>query len=69
MVRTVNDNRATATNSTRKDRIKAWINNKIEPWCVFSPKNKTAVVSATNQILAEAAPRLVLERSLGGRQL
>jgi len=68
-VRTVSENKAKASNSTRKDRIKAWINSKIEPWIVFSPKNKTAVVNATNQILREAAPRLVLEKSLGGKQL
>ena len=30
-VRTVSENRAKASNSTRKDRIKAWITNKIEP--------------------------------------
>ena len=69
LVRTVSENRAKASNSTRKDRLKAWINNKIEPWIVFSPKNKTAVVDATNQVLREAAPRLVLEQSLGGKQL
>ena len=69
LVRTVNDNRASATNSTRKDRIKAWVTNKIEPWVLFSPKNKTAVVDAANRVLREAAPRLVLEQSLGGKQL
>ena len=68
-VRTVSENKAKASNSTRKDRIKAWINSKIEPWIVFSPKNKTAVVDATNRVLREAAPRLVLEQSLGGKQL
>ncbi|MDZ4797417.1 MAG: hypothetical protein SGI92_04600, partial [Bryobacteraceae bacterium] len=38
-VRTVSENKAKASNSTRKDRIKAWVNQKIEPWIVFSPKN------------------------------
>ena len=65
MVRTVSENKAKASNSTRKDRIKAWITSKIEPWIVFSPRNKAAVVSAANQVLREAAPRLVLERHLG----
>lgn len=69
MVRTVSENKAKASNSTRKDRIKAWITSKIEPWIVFSPKNKTAVVDATNRVLREAAPRLVIEQSLGGKQL
>ena len=48
-VRTVSENKAKASNSTRKDRIKAWITNKIEPWIVFSPKNRTAVLDATNR--------------------
>ena len=68
-VRTVSENRAKASNSTRKDRMKAWINNKIETWIAFSPRNKTAVVEATNRVLREAAPRLVLEKHLGGKQL
>ena len=64
-VRTVSENKAKASNSTRKDRIKAWITSKIEPWAVFSPKNRAAVQQAGQKILAEIAPRLVLERSLG----
>ena len=52
-VRTVSENRAKASNSTRKDRIKAWITNKIEPWIVFSPRNRTAVLDATNRVLIE----------------
>ena len=42
-VRTVSENKAKASNSTRKDRLKAWITSKIEPWVVFSPKNRAAV--------------------------
>ena len=53
LVRTVSENKAKAGNSTRKDRIKAWITNKIEPWIVFSPKNKAAVVDATSRVLQE----------------
>ena len=68
MVRTVSENKATANLTTRKGRIKAWINQKIEPWMVFSPKNKTAVAEATRQGLAEMKPRLWLERVLGGKQ-
>lgn len=67
-VRTVSENRAKASLSTRKDRIKAWVNQKIEPWVVFSPKNKAAVVEATRRVLHEIKPRLLLERVLGGRQ-
>jgi hypothetical protein len=68
-VRTVSENRAKASTSTRKDRIKAWITSKIEPWIVFSPRNKTAVVNAANQVLNEAVPRLVLEKDTGGKPL
>jgi hypothetical protein len=67
-VRTVSENKAKASNSTRKDRIKAWITQKIEPWVVFSPKNREVVHQTAQKLLAEIAPRLVIERSLGGRQ-
>lgn len=68
MVRTVSENRAKASLSTRKDRIKAWVNQKIEQWIVFSPKNKAAVLEATRRVLAEMKPRLIIERALGGKQ-
>lgn len=68
MVRTVSENRAKASLSTRKDRIKAWVNQKIEPWIVFSPKNRAAVLEATRRVLAEMKPRLIIERALGGKQ-
>ena len=67
-VRTVSENKAKASNSTRKDRIKAWITSKIEPWAVFSPKNRVVVHDTAQKLLAEIAPRLVIERSLGGKQ-
>ncbi len=65
MVRTVSENKAVASNSTRKDRIKAWINNKIEPWAVFSPKNRDEVVALARKVITALAPRLAIERSLG----
>ena len=67
-VRSVSENKAKASNSTRKDRIKAWITSKIEPWAVFSPKNRQVVHQTAQQLLAEIAPRMVIERSLGGKQ-
>ena len=67
-VRTVSENRAKASNSTRKDRIKAWITSKIEPWAVFSPKNRQVVHDTAQQIIARMAPRLLIERTLGGKQ-
>lgn len=68
LVRTVSENRAKAGLSTRKDRIKAWANQKREPWLVFSPKNRSAVVEATQRALNEMKPRLLLEGILGGKQ-
>lgn len=68
MVRTVSENRAKASLSTRKDRIKAWVNQKIEPWIAFSPKNRAAVLEATRRVLVEMKPRLIIERALGGKQ-
>jgi hypothetical protein len=67
-VRTVSENKGRAGNSTRKDRIKAWITNKIEPWVVFSPRNRATVHQAAQRILAEIATRLAVERRLGGKQ-
>jgi hypothetical protein len=68
MVRTVSENKAKASPSTRKGRIKAWANQKIEPWAAFSPRNIQAVREATSQIVREMIPRLTIERALGGRQ-
>ncbi|MBI4909914.1 MAG: hypothetical protein HY820_40220 [Acidobacteria bacterium] len=67
-VRTVSENRAKAALSTRKDRIKAWANQKIQEWLVFSPRNKAAVVEASRRVMTEAAKRLLLERNLEGKQ-
>jgi hypothetical protein len=67
MVRTVSDNKAKANNSTRKDRLKAWINQKIEPWVVFSPKNKATVGESARRVLADMKSKLILERSFGGK--
>jgi hypothetical protein len=65
----VSENRAKASTSTRKDRIKAWITSKIEPWITFSPKNRAAVLVAMNRVLQESKARLLVEKSLGGKQL
>jgi len=67
-VRTVSENSAKANVSTRKNRIKAWANQKREEWMVFSPKNKAAVVEAARKMLEAMKPRLLVERALGGSQ-
>lgn len=67
-LRTVSEKAAKAGLTSRKDRIKAWANQKIEQWLAFSPRNKMAVVEAARRVMVEATKRLVLERGLGGRQ-
>jgi hypothetical protein len=67
-VRTVSDNKAKANNSTRKDRLKAWLNQKIEPWVVFSPKNKAAVAESARRVLLDMKPELLLERVFDGKR-
>lgn len=67
-IRTVSENRAKAALSTRKDRIKAWANQKIQEWLVFSPRNKAAVVEVTRRVFEEMQKRLLLEKNLGGKQ-
>ena len=67
-VRTVSDNKAKANNSTRKDRLKAWINQKIERWVVFSPKNKVAVAESARRVLQDMKAKLVLERVFEGKR-
>ena len=68
LVRTVSENKAKANNSTRKDRLKAWINQKIEPWVVFSPKNKAAVAESARRVLLDMKPKLLLERVFDGKR-
>jgi hypothetical protein len=67
-VRTVSENKARSGLSTRKDRIKAWANQKIEAWIVFSARNKAAVTEAVRRVFQESVKRLTLERVLGGKQ-
>ena len=67
-LRTVSEKSAKAGLTSRKERMKAWANQKIEQWLAFSPKNKAAVIEAARRVMQEAAKRLVVERSLGGKQ-
>ena len=64
-VRTVSENKARAGYSSRKDRIKAWVNQRIEPWLVFSPKNEASVREAARRVFREMIPRLLLGKDLG----
>jgi hypothetical protein len=66
-VRTVSERASKAALTSRKERIKGLANMRREPWLVFSPRNRAAVVEAARHILREITPRLVLERLLGGK--
>jgi len=67
-VRTVSEDRAKANVSSRKARIKAWVNQKREEWMVFSPRNRQTVKQAAQKMIEAMKPRLIIERALGGRQ-
>jgi hypothetical protein len=67
-VRTVSERAAKAALTSRKERVKGLANMRREPWLVFSPRNRAAVIEAARRLLREITPRLVVERLLGGRQ-
>jgi len=67
-VRTVSERAAKAALTSRKERIKGLVNMRREPWLVFSPRNRAAVLEAARRLLREITPRLIVERFLGGRQ-
>lgn len=68
-VRTVSEKEAKASLTTRKDRIKAWINEKIESWCTFSNKNQETVRATAQTVVNEQSKRMVFQRLLGGRNV
>ena len=67
-LRTVSENSAKANVTSRKERIKAWANQNIQPWLVFSTKNRTAVTEAARRVFQENVKLMAFERFLGGRQ-
>jgi hypothetical protein len=61
-VRTVGENRANATLTSRKGRLKGLANQRIERWVAFSPANRAKIMSAANAIVTELKPRLLLSK-------
>lgn len=57
-LRTVSDNSARAALTSRKERIKGLANDRIEPWLVFSAKNRQAVMEAARQVFREVTNQL-----------
>jgi hypothetical protein len=66
-VRTVSEKAAKASLTSRKERIKARANQAIQPWLVFSAKNRAAVKEAARRMLPEMVRRLLIEKAIGGR--
>ncbi|MBN2118509.1 MAG: hypothetical protein JW730_18190 [Anaerolineales bacterium] len=58
-LRTVSDNMAKASLTSRKQRIKAFANQKREPWLLFSPANRLAVMQIARKVFAEAKARMI----------
>lgn len=66
-VRSVSQNRAYASLTSRKERIKAQVTNKTQRWIVYSPANEQRVREVAEQILGEIRTRrLVLEKVIEG---
>jgi len=58
-LRTVTDKTARAGLTSRKERIKGWANAEREPWLLFSPANRRAVMDVARQVFQEAKARMV----------
>ena len=64
-LRTVSENSSKAALTSGKERIKGLANARSEPWLVFSPKNKLAVMEKAKQVFLEVKNRLIVSRSTG----
>ena len=64
-LRTVSENSSKAALTSRKERIKGLANTRVEPWVVFSPKNKIAVMEKAKQVFLEAKKRLIISKTTG----
>ncbi len=64
-LRTVTDNSAKASLTSRKERVKGFANMKREPWLVFSPVNRRAVMEKAGQVFAQATARLLKWGNVG----
>lgn len=64
-LRTVSDKSAKAALTSRKERIKGWANQKREPWLVFSPANRRAVILKAREIFAQATARMLKWGNIG----
>lgn len=58
-LRTVSERSAKASLTSRKERIKGLANTQREPWLVFSPVNRQAVIQKARVVFAQAKARLL----------
>ena len=64
-LRTVSENIAKASLTSRKERITAAANNKRELWVAFSPVNRRAIWEKAKQLLPDRMRRLAISRKTG----
>lgn len=64
-LRTVSDNSAKAALTSQKERVKGRSNTKHEPWLVFSPQNRLAVMQVAGRVFAEAKARMIRWGNIG----
>lgn len=67
-LRTVAENKARAGLTIAKLRSRGLHNQLIEPWVVFSPRNRQAIFEKAARVFRDNQKRLVLEKWLGGKQ-
>ena len=48
-----------------ENKLKAWVTNKVEPWIVFSSRNKHETIESAKRVLTDMARRLILEKAIG----
>lgn len=63
-VRTVSENKAFASLTSRKQRDKGKALSGIEAWMVFSPTNVKQTVASARRIFTESLPHMILEKWL-----
>ena len=63
-VRTVSDNKAVSSLTTRKDRDKARANNARELWLAYSGNNRARIVTAAQRVVNDLKPRLLVSTFL-----
>jgi hypothetical protein len=64
-LRTVSDNMAKASLTSRKERIKALANSLRQQWLAWSPANKQIVVARMRRVLSDRMKRMIISKNTG----